>query len=235
MNYIYDLSKTEIDIILNSYNNIIAKTTSLLKKLENDSIFEDFFSVVFLLFDGFLSSTHSITRNNNHQFVSFSNSPYYLYPLNGIGVCRHINEILFLLFTSLGYNCQNVMTNLSENKNEKNKSINHVITLADYHNSYFGFDLTNWNVLAVNENIILSWQQELYYSILNLEKLKTFKENDLSFLTNTYNDVFNKLKKHILELEQFYLAIFKDLQTIAEIIKKYEIYQKLNIKRVYNY
>ena len=235
MNYIYDLSEAEIDIVLNSYNNIISKTTDFLKRLENESIFEEFFSIVFLLFDGFLSSTHNIKRDNNYHFVSFSNSPYYLYPLNGIGVCRHINEILYLLFTKLGYNCQNILINLSENKSKKKKSNNHIITLVDYQNGSFAFDLTNWNVLAVNDPLILSWKKELHYYISNIEKFKTIKENNLSFLTKSYNSIFIKLKKHLLELEQFYLEIFKELQIVAKIIDKYETYQKLNIKNVYNY
>ena len=60
--YSYTVSETEQNEINDAYEKIVTTTSNFIKSLDNQNIFEDFFSCVCLLFDGFLSSTHTFTR-----------------------------------------------------------------------------------------------------------------------------------------------------------------------------
>ena len=52
-------------------------------------------------------------------------------------------------------------------------------------------------------------------------------------ITQMYNNVYQKLKLKTEELTKFYESIATDLETISGVIKKYETYQSLQIKYVY--
>ena len=51
--------------------------------------------------NGFLSSSHTFTPSNEFEYVFFQNIPYSLYPFNGMGCCRHANEVSQLLITDI--------------------------------------------------------------------------------------------------------------------------------------
>ena len=74
MTYSYDVSYEEKQVILECYERILCKIAFYLKSLQNQNVFEDFFACVFLLFDGFLSSTHTFTSDNQFEYVFFSKS-----------------------------------------------------------------------------------------------------------------------------------------------------------------
>ena len=64
MYYGYDLNESEQTLIKTYYESILTKTSKYIKNLQNDNIFEDFFTCVFLLFDGFFSENHTFTQSN---------------------------------------------------------------------------------------------------------------------------------------------------------------------------
>ena len=51
--YSYTVSETEQNEINDAYEKIVTTTSNFIKSLDNQNIFEDFFSCVFLLFDVF--------------------------------------------------------------------------------------------------------------------------------------------------------------------------------------
>ena len=51
--YSYTVSETEQNEINDAYEKIVATTSNFIKSLDNQNIFKDFFSCVFLLFDVF--------------------------------------------------------------------------------------------------------------------------------------------------------------------------------------
>ena len=101
MIYSYDVSREEKQILLECYERILENLAWYIKSLQNETVFEDFFVCVFLLFDGFLSSSHTFTPSNEFEYVFFQNIPYSLYPFNGMGCCRHANEVSQLLITDI--------------------------------------------------------------------------------------------------------------------------------------
>lgn len=233
MTYSYDVSYEEKQVILECYERILCKIVFYLKSLQNQNVFEDFFACVFLLFDGFLSSTHTFTSDNQFEYVFFRNLPYYLYPLNGIGCCRHTNEILFLIFQKLGYEVNMVRCELQEKGNRVSSfSQNHIVLqLNCFHQKYF-LDLINWNIGIIKKHEIVSWHEELLYRF-SLED-KNVNNFDLNFIKNSYEKVYQLLLSDLENLTLLYESNYEDMQRISEIIKKYETYARLHIKHVYH-
>lgn len=232
MIYSYDVSREEKQILLECYERILENLAWYIKSLQNETVFEDFFVCVFLLFDGFLSSSHSFTASNEFEYVFFQNIPYSLYPFNGMGCCRHANEILFLIFQKLGYEVEVVLGELQEKGKEMSSfSRNHmVVQLKDSPSKYF-FDLINWNIGILREHEVFSWHKELLYRF-SLED-KNEDTIDLNFIKNAYEKVSQLLITDISNLTFLYESIFGDMKRISEIIKKYENYARLHITYVY--
>ena len=232
MNYGYDLNEREQAIIKTCYENILTKVSNYIKSWQNENIFEDFFTCVFLLFDGFFSANHTFIRNNEYEYVSFHNIPYYLYPFNGVGCCRHTNEILFLLFQKLGYEEKCVLCELKV-KDEKASEFqkNHIVLMSEIGTQQYFFDLINWNIGKTDNNKISSWRQELSYRFApNDENINL---NDLSFVNLFYEKMHRKLSKDLKNLMLLYKSIQSEMQKIAKILTKYENCASLHIKYLY--
>ena len=69
MIYSYDVSREEKQILLECYERILENLAWYIKSLQNETVFEDFFVCVFLLYDGFLSSSHSFKPSNEFEYV----------------------------------------------------------------------------------------------------------------------------------------------------------------------
>lgn len=229
--YSYTVSETEQNEINDAYEKIVATTSNFIKSLDNQNIFEDFFSCVFLLFDGFLSSTHTFTKDANYDYVFFQGLNFSLYPFNGIGCCRHTSELLLYLFQKLGYPAEYACCELSEIPINRPLQRNHVVLEYHLNHFMFFFDLINWNISIKKGNQIISWKKDCWYRFQ--EKDYMVHNIKCKEITQMYNNVYQKLKLKTEELTKFYENIATDLETISRIIKKYETYQSLQIKYVY--
>lgn len=232
MYYGYDLNESEQTLIKTYYESILTKTSKYIKNLQNDNIFEDFFTCVFLLFDGFFSENHTFTQSNEYGYVFFHNIPYYLYPFNGIGCCRHTNELLFLLFQKLDYEVECMLCELQK-KGQKSATFhqNHIVLMSEIGTQQYFFDLINWNVGKINKNKMASWHQELSYRFTSDDE--TIDVKNLAFINLFYEKMYRKLSKDLKNLMILYKSIQPEIQAISKIIKKYENYARLHIQYVY--
>ena len=231
MCYGYDLNEKEKVIVKACYESILTKTFHYIKSLQNNTIFEDFFTCVFLLFDGFFSDKHIFIRSNEYKYVFFQNISYSLYPFNGIGCCRHTNELLFLIFQKLGYEGKEVFCELQNGQKSSEIYCNHIILMSEIDHRQYFFDLINWNIGILQKHEVFSWHPELSYRFTAGDE--NVNVSDLSFINLCYKKIYQKLSEDCKNLMFLYASIQPELQEISGIIKKYENYASLHIRYVY--
>ena len=231
MIYNYEVSEVEQKEIYDAYERILTITCNFIKSLDNQNIFENFFSCVFLLFHGFLSSTHIFTKDNDYDYVFFQNISFSLYPLNGIGCCRHASELLQSLFKKLGYFGKLVYCELLEVPVNSPFQRNHAVLECTVNDQTYFFDLIKWNIGIKKENKIISWKNDCWYRFE--EKDVTLYNRKMKEITYMYHTIYQKLETKSRELAKFYDLIMPDLQAISSILEKYETYRSLRIQYVY--
>lgn len=185
--------------LINLYDSFINEIAMLLKKINpNNNIFLYPLLLSNLISLGITSEYYEeFNATNSFDLINFLG----INVIMGQGVCRNVNSFANDIFNKLGFNSNTLFISLETEALKPN----HLITLINLNNRYYGFDIfnnllfvfKNYNHLKCVNNITLKESRVPIFQYYAYHGLEQKEFNEFIKKLNTENNIDHDYLKHL--------------------------------------